>query len=133
MFVKLLFLFTIIPLAELALLIKIGQEAGLFNTIALVIITGLIGAALARSQGFGIIQSIQAELAQGQIPADSLIHAAFILAGALLLLTPGIITDIFGFVLLIPFTRTILKAYLKKYFRRKINRGEIHVNYKVED
>ncbi len=81
MFLKLLILFTVIPLVELALLIEIGQKVGLTNTIALVILTGIIGAALARSQGFGIIQKIQAELAQGQIPADSLIHGAFILVG----------------------------------------------------
>ncbi len=133
MFLKLLVLFTIVPLIELALLIEVGQKIGLTNTIVLVILTGFLGAALARSQGFEIIQRIQSELSQGQLPADSLIHGAFILAGAILLLTPGIITDILGFTLLIPLTRSLLKAYLKKYFTEKINSGQIQANYKVED
>ncbi|MCH7680901.1 FxsA family protein [candidate division KSB1 bacterium] len=119
--------------AELVLLIEIGQKIGLWNTIAIVVLTGFIGAALARSEGFGIISRIQNELASGQLPGDSLIDGALVLAGALLLLTPGLITDAFGFALLLPFSRAFVKIYLKKYFNQKINTGEIHVNYKIED
>jgi len=119
MFIRLLLLFTLVPLIELALLIEIGQKIGLWNTIAIVVLTGFIGAALARSEGFGIISRIQSELASGQLPGDSLIDGALVLAGALLLLTPGLITDAFGFALLLP--------------NQKINTGEIHVNYKIED
>jgi len=133
MFIRLLLLFTLVPLIELALLIEIGQEIGLWNTIAIVVLTGFIGAALARSEGFGIISRIQNELASGQLPGDSLIDGALVLAGALLLLTPGLITDAFGFALLLPFSRAFVKIYLKKYFRQKINSGEIQVNYKIED
>jgi len=133
MFIRLLLLFTLVPLIELVLLIEIGQEIGLWNTIAIVVLTGFIGAALARSEGFGIISRIQNELASGQLPGDSLIDGALVLAGALLLLTPGLITDAFGFALLLPFSRAFVKIYLKKYFNQKINTGEIHVNYKIED
>ncbi len=133
MFIRLLLLFTLVPLIELALLIEIGQKIGLWNTIAIVVLTGFIGAALARSEGFGIISRIQSELASGQLPGDSLIDGALVLAGALLLLTPGLITDAFGFALLLPFSRAFVKIYLKKYFNQKINTGEIHVNYKIED
>ncbi len=133
MFIRLLLLFTLVPLIELALLIEIGQKIGLWNTIAIVVLTGFIGAALARSEGFGIISRIQNELASGQLPRDSLINGALVLAGALLLLTPGLITDAFGFALLLPFSRVFVKIYLKKYFSRKINTGEIKVNYKIED
>ncbi len=133
MFIRLLLLFTLVPLIELALLIEIGQEIGLWNTIAIVVLTGFVGAALARSEGFGIISRIQNELASGQLPGDSLIDGALVLAGALLLLTPGLITDAFGFALLLPFSRAFVKIYLKKYFRQKINSGEIQVNYKIED
>ncbi len=115
------------------MLIEIGQKIGLWNTIAIVVLTGFIGAALARSEGFGIISRIQNELASGQLPGDSLIDGALVLAGALLLLTPGLITDAFGFALLLPFSRAFVKIYLKKYFNQKINTGEIHVNYKIED
>lgn len=133
MFIRLLLLFTLVPLIELVLLIEIGQKIGLWNTIAIVVLTGFIGAALARSEGFGIISRIQNELASGQLPGDSLIDGALVLAGALFLLTPGLITDAFGFALLLPFSRAFVKIYLKKYFNQKINTGEIHVNYKIED
>ena len=133
MFIRLLLLFTLVPLIELALLIEIGQKIGLWNTIAIVVLTGFIGAALARSEGFGIISRIQNELASGQLPGDSLIDGALVLAGALLLLTPGLITDAFGFALLLPFSRAFVKIYLKKHFSQKINSGEIQVNYKIED
>lgn len=133
MFIRLLLLFTLVPLIELVLLIEIGQKIGLWNTIAIVVLTGFIGAALARSEGFGIISRIQNELASGQLPGESLIDGALVLAGALLLLTPGLITDAFGFALLLPFSRAFVKIYLKKYFNQKINTGEIHVNYKIED
>jgi len=115
------------------LLIEIGQKIGLWNTIAIVVLTGFIGAALARSEGFGIISRIQNELASGQLPGESLIDGTLVLAGALLLLTPGLITDAFGFALLLPFSRAFVKIYLKKYFNQKINTGEIHINYKIED
>ena len=133
MFFRLLLLFTIVPLVELALLIKLGQKIGLLNTVAVVIVTGIVGAALARSQGFTILSRIQNELRIGQLPGDSLIEGALILSGALLLLTPGLITDAFGFAMLLPLTREFLRKTLKNYFRGKINTGEISVNYKVEE
>lgn len=133
MLIRLILLFTVIPLVELALLIKLGQVIGLFSTIAIVILTGILGASLARSQGFGIVQRIQNELARGQLPGDSLLDGALVLAGALLLLTPGMITDAFGFTLLLPVSRVFVKTYLKKYFRRKIKSDEIHIDYKVQD
>ena len=124
MFFRLIILFTVVPLIELALLIELGQQIGLGNTIIIVVLTGFIGAALARSEGFGVLQRIQSELNQGQIPADSLFDGALILAGALLLLTPGLVTDVIGFVLLVPPSRKRLKAYLQNQssnseFRRK--------------
>lgn len=133
MLIRLIFLFTIVPLIELTLLIELGKQIGLMNTLGLVILTGVIGASLARSQGFGILQRIQNELAQGQLPGDSLVDGALILAGGLLLLTPGLITDVVGFALLAPFTRRFVKIYLKNFFRRKINKGEINVKYRVEE
>lgn len=133
MFVRLILLFTLVPLMELALLIELGRQIGLLNTIAVVIVTGVAGALLARSEGFSILARIQKELADGQPPGDSLVEGALILSGALLLLTPGIMTDAFGFALLLPITRPFFRNYLKKYFRRKLNKGEIEVNYKIEE
>ena len=133
MFIRLIALFTIVPLVELMLLIELGQRIGLWDTILVVIITGVVGAALARSQGFRIVTQIQRELANGRLPGESLIDGAFVLAGGLLLLTPGLVTDAMGFIFLLPHTRTILKTRAIKYFRSKIDTGEIHVNYKIED
>lgn len=132
MFLRLIILFTFIPLLELMLLIKVGEQIGTLNTIAIVILTGVAGAGLARAQGFGIISKIQQELQNGQIPGESLIDGVMVLAGALLLLTPGLITDSIGFCFLLPATRKLLKKYIKSYFQRKINTGEIHANYTVE-
>ncbi|MFQ5866052.1 MAG: FxsA family protein [bacterium] len=133
MLFRLILLFTIVPLVELALLIELGKHIGAMNTIAVVLFTGIAGAALARSQGFGILTRIRDELSQGQLPSDSLIDGIMVLAGALLLLTPGLLTDALGFALLVPFTRLLFKKYLKKYLRSKIQTGEIHVRYKVEE
>ncbi len=133
LFLRLLLLFTIIPLLELTLLIEIGQRIGVLNTVAIVLLTGVAGAALARSQGFGIFNRIQMELSRGQVPGDSLIDGAMILAGALLLLTPGLITDAFGFLLLLPPTRQVLRTYLKGAFRKKMKSNEIHVDYTIKE
>ena len=132
MFGRLFLLFTIVPLLELALLIELGGIIGVTNTIAIVIITGFIGAALARSQGFGILNRIQAEMAQGQLPGDSMVDGLLVFAGGLLLLTPGLLTDVLGFSLLIPASRSFLKTYLIRYFKSKIQNGEIHADYTVE-
>ena len=133
MFFRLLFLFTVVPLVELALLIKVGQVIGVLNTVALVVLTGLLGATLARVQGFGVLRRIQDELATGQLPGDSLFDGVLILAGALLLLTPGILTDAFGFALLLPPSRNLVKRFLKRYFQKKLADGEIQVRYRVDE
>jgi UPF0716 protein FxsA len=133
MLFRLIILFTVIPLVELALLVELGKHIGLINTLAIVLLTGIAGAALAKSQGFGILARIRSELSQGQFPSESLIDGAMILAGALLLLTPGLLTDLLGFVLLVPFTRILFKKYLKRYFRNKIQSGEIQVRYNIEE
>lgn len=133
MFFRLLFLFTVVPLVELALLIKVGQLIGVLNTVALVVLTGLLGATLARVQGFGVLRRIQDELAAGQLPGDSLFDGVLILAGALLLLTPGILTDALGFALLLPPSRNLVKRFLKRYFQKKLADGEIQVRYRVDE
>ncbi len=130
MFVKLLILFTVIPFLELAILIKLGTLIGLVPTLAIVILTGLLGAALARSQGFATLTRIQQELQAGQLPADSLLDGAIILAGALLLVTPGILTDLTGFLCLIPATRVVFKRLLREWLRK---RWQIQTHYENFD
>lgn len=126
MFIKLLIVFTIVPIIELYVLIEAGHQIGVAPTVAMVILTGIAGAYLARSQGFNLINKIQTELNQGRIPAEELMDGAIILAGGLLLLTPGFCTDLFGFTLLTPLTRKFIKVWLKKWLDSKIQRGEIN-------
>ena len=133
MLLRLILLFTIIPIIELSLLIELGQQIGIGSTIALVIITGVLGAYLAKHEGFIVINRIQQDLSQGRLPADSLIDGVIILAGGLLLLTPGLLTDAIGFMALIPFTREYIKKFIRQKFNQKINTGEIHTSYTIED
>jgi UPF0716 protein FxsA len=127
MFLRLLTLFVALPLVELALLIQVGQWIGLLWTLALVVATGVLGAALARRQGFRTWLAIQAELRQGQVPAGALVDGLLILIGGIVLLTPGILTDLAGFALLVPATRTALKRRLRSRFERAVQRGEAGV------
>ena len=126
----LILIFVITPLIELYLLIKIGSLIGAFNTIMLVVLTGIMGAILARSQGLAILSRINSDLEAGIMPGEPLIDGLFVLVGGLLLITPGIITDIIGFVFVIPYTREIVKKYIKnklKYMAR--NRTVINIRY----
>jgi len=133
MLFRLILLFTLIPLIELSLLIQLGRQIGLWATLAIVIITGVTGAYLAKLEGFKVISRIRHDFQRGSIPAEGLIDGAIILAGGLLLLTPGLLTDTFGFFALIPITRNWLKKYLKRKFQQKIDSKEIHAYYTVDD
>lgn len=119
----LIILFTVIPLVELALLIKIGQYIGVIYTILVVLITGVVGAGLAKVQGFLVLRRIRDDLNQGIMPADQLFDGALILAGGVTLLTPGFLTDFTGFMVLIPVTRKIIKKLLKSKAKKIINSG----------
>jgi UPF0716 protein FxsA len=133
MLLRLILIFTLVPLIELSLLIELGHHIGLGSTLAIVIITGVIGAYLAKYEGFKVIYRIRQELRSGRIPAEGLIDGAIILAGGLLLLTPGLLTDTIGFLALIPVTRNYLKKYLKRKFKQKIDSKEIHTFYTIDD
>jgi len=127
-FTKLLILFVIVPVTELYILIEVGKKIGSLTTIGIIILTGIIGAYLVKSEGFMILRKIQDDLNEGIMPGDSLIQGAIILAGGILLLTPGFVTDIVGFIFLIPVSRNIVKKYLLKWLKGKIKEGNI--NYK---
>ena len=119
-FTKLLMLFIAVPVAELYILIEVGKRIGSLTTIGIIILTGILGAYLVKSQGFIILKKIQNDLNEGIMPGDSLIQGAIILAGGILLLTPGFVTDIAGFIFLIPVSRRVVKKYLLKWIKGKI-------------
>jgi UPF0716 protein FxsA len=120
MFYKLLLLFTVVPFVELMLLLEVGRVIGVLPTLMVIVITGIIGATLARIQGLSTLNRIRAELQEGRLPADAMIDGLLILAAALVLLTPGFLTDLVGFFLLIPLGRSLIRARLRDYFRNKL-------------
>ncbi len=124
MLVRLILLFTVIPLIELYLLIQVGRYLGTIPTIMIVLITGIIGGLLARSQGLSVQRQIRADLQNGIIPTDSLFDGLFILIAGALLITPGMITDVFGFALMVPGFRGWFKMWLKGILRRKVESGQ---------
>ena len=113
--------FILVPVVELVLLIKIGAKIGALNTVAVVFLTGVGGAYLARSQGLRVLMQVKSEMESGIMPSESLIDGVLVLAGGILLLTPGFMTDLTGFAALIPFTRNHIKNIIKKRIRMKIN------------
>lgn len=125
---KFILLATLVPLAELWILIEIGKVIGSVPTILLVLGTALLGAMLLRSQGFHILREIRRELAQGLLPGEKLFDGLCVLIGGLLLVVPGLITDLGGFLLLIPYTRDLFKTLLRRYLRRAVDRGDFLIH-----
>jgi UPF0716 protein FxsA len=114
-FPVLFLLFLGVPLAEIYFLIVVGGWIGALPTVLLVILTSAVGAALARHQGYATLQSLQRTLARGEIPAVEILEGVILLIGALLLLTPGFLTDLAGFICLIPASRRALASWAMQH------------------
>ena len=115
----LIVLFIVIPLVELFLLVKIGELAGLLPTLMLVVVTGIIGAWLTRFQGLKVLKAIREDIQSGRIPTTNLADGALIAVAGLLLLTPGLLTDSCGFLLLIPPVRAWIRQILIRTLRNR--------------
>ncbi len=126
MFLKLFLAFTLIPVAEIYLLIKLGSSLGALNTVILVIGTGLTGAYLARLQGMQTMLRVRSSLQQGLMPTKDLIDALIIFTAGIVLLTPGFLTDLTGLLLLFPVTRRYFKRFLKFKFEQWVNNQNIN-------
>ena len=127
MLLKLFLLFTLIPVVELFLLIQLSSFMGPLSTIILVISTGFAGASLAKLQGLQTITRIQENYKQGIMPGDEVIDAFLILVAGIVLITPGLLTDIAGILLLIPSTRNAFKKSVKRWFETKVQSGQINI------
>lgn len=125
---RLLLLFIVVPLAELALLLMIGEWTHWWVSWLLVIASGVIGTVLVRWQGIQTFRRIRTELTEGRSPADSLWDAAMIFFAGALMLTPGVLTDLFGISLLVPGCRRLYKKWIieqvKQRFRIQTFNGE---------
>jgi len=121
-------LFTIFPLIELALLIWIGTHIGVLSTIGIILVTGFFGAFIARQQGFQVWTNIQNQMNSGIFPANELIEGLLLLIAGAVLITPGIITDVLGFVILLPASRYGVREFVKKRFRRMMDSGNVRAS-----
>ena len=116
MLAKLLLLFITVPLVELTLLFWIAKKTDWRLTLLFVLVTGFVGAWLARLQGWRTYRQIQQELASGRMPTAALLDAVMIFVAGALLLTPGILTDLFGISLLLPPCRHYYRRRLSDWF-----------------
>jgi len=136
MFLRLLLLFTVVPLLELFLLVKLGTVIGIGATVLIVICTGVLGAWLARWQGLGVLRRLSEDVNQGRLPADALIDGLLILIAGAVLLTPGLITDALGFLLLVPQGRAVVRRAVAGRFEKSAigsDPGVIDVEWRRED
>ncbi len=128
MIIKLFLLFTLIPIIELFLLIQLSSFLGPLSTIILVIATGFAGASLARLQGMQTIVRIQENYRQGIMPGDEIIDAFLILVAGIVLITPGLLTDISGILLLFPKTRQSFKNFIRREFEKRVQNGSVTIH-----
>jgi len=121
MSLRLILLFTALPLIEIYLLIKVGAAIGVLRTALVVVGTGVVGALLARREGLSVLRSMREKFREGQLPAEELIDGVILLLSGAFLLTPGIVTDVIGLVGLIPFFRKGLRSYGRRWFKKEWN------------
>lgn len=124
---RLALLFIVVPVLELVILIRLGQYVGLWPTVALVLGTGFVGAALARLEGMRVLMQFQRELAAGRIPTQAMLDGLSVMVGGALLLTPGVLTDLAGLTLLFPPTRRWIQRRVLKSIERGLAEGTIRV------
>ena len=111
----LIILFIVVPIAELYVIIQVGEAIGIWPTLALLFADAILGSMLLRHQGRGAWRRFNEALSQGRFPGREVVDGLLIVIGGTLLLAPGFITDIFGLILLIPPTRAIVRSVLKRF------------------
>ena len=124
---RLFLLFTVVPLVELYLLIAVGRVLGTASTILLVLLTGALGAWFARLEGARVIRRWQESMARQQLPKDGVIDGFLIFIGGVLLITPGILTDIAGLSMVMPPTRRLIARAVRRWFEEQIATGRVQV------
>lgn len=113
----------IVPILEIAVFVWAGSTFGAWWVIGLILLTGLIGIAFAKQQGIETWRSAQQSLRAGHYPTEQIVDGICILVGALLLITPGFITDALGFMFLLPWPRQLVKAYIQKLLKYMLSKG----------
>ncbi|MCB9611137.1 MAG: FxsA family protein [Sandaracinus sp.] len=121
----LLLLFTVVPLVELWLLLWIGDRVGFWPTVGIVLATGLIGATLAKAEGLRVVQRWQEATSRGQLPEEGVLGGLLVLVGGVFLITPGVLTDVTGLLLLFPPTRRLVAGFVRRRFERGMQNGAV--------
>ncbi len=120
-------LFVGLPFIELALLVRIGQSVGFWPTFAVTIAAGLAGATLAKSQGRKVFREWQQALSEGRVPEEGIASGLLVLVGAVLLISPGVLSDFIGLLFLLPQSRRVLARWLRAWIARRISDGRMRV------
>nr|WP_239541418.1 FxsA family protein [Pullulanibacillus pueri] len=123
-------LFILIPLIELALLATSWHWIGFFSTLLIVILTGVIGGYIARQQALKIWNQLKNEVSQGVMPGNTLLEGAVTLIAGILLLTPGYLSDLTGFLLLIPFVRRKVRFMIYLWLKQQLSKGRLFFHYR---
>ena len=116
--------FIAMTLVEIAVLIKVGNHVGMLNAILIIIGTGVIGTVMMRIQGFVILQKISERLNRGAMPNAEVLDGLLMFVGGVCLIAPGIIGDVIGFILLIPWARLLLRKLLAFVIKSRFDRGQ---------
>lgn len=124
---RLALLFTVVPLLETYLLVVLGGLLGFWPTVGIVLLTGVVGAWLAKSEGLRVLRRWQEALAGGRVPEEGVLGGLLVLVGGVLLVTPGVLTDVVGLSLLFPPTRRRVAGWAKRWAERRIERGQVRV------
>lgn len=125
MILFLLFIFIVVLAIEIALFIWTGGYLGIWAVLALIVLTGILGTVIVRYEGTQTMRRAQMAIQQGEVPKNELLEGICIIVGSILLITPGFLTDLIGFLIVFPLTRKPFVAILKKVIAKKISDGTI--------
>jgi UPF0716 protein FxsA len=117
----LLIAFIVIPTVEIYVIVQVGHAIGALNTVGVLLLLSIAGAWLAKHEGMSVLSRLRDQLDKGTMPTNELIDGVLVLAGALLLLTPGFVTDAVGLLLLFPPTRALARVWVRRRFRLRIS------------
>ncbi|HBY40083.1 MAG TPA: hypothetical protein DEH24_11725 [Alteromonas sp.] len=119
----LLLLFILMPIAEIALLLQVGDMIGGWNTVGLIIVTAFVGAYLVRQEGLSTLQKAQQKMANNEVPGKEMMEGLMLVIAGVLLVTPGFITDVIGFLFVLPFSRQLMAGQLAKHMTVRAVQG----------
>ncbi|MBI29444.1 MAG: hypothetical protein CFH21_00954 [Alphaproteobacteria bacterium MarineAlpha5_Bin11] len=115
-------LLVFIPIIEISIFITIGSRIGIFNTISIILLTAIIGIFFIRRQGISLLFNAQRNMRDGIFPSQEIKGAIFLLVSGLLLITPGFLTDVIGFLIFLPQVQNTISRYAYNYFQSKVRR-----------